>query len=139
MQNMLDKLNLVATRCVRERQENTKMELTEQEKRNHFRAKACYVCDGAFLESNKKVRDHFRRTGNYRGAAHNACNINYFTNRCLPVAFHNLQGYDSHLIIKKAFEVVKEGEKLDAIPNSGENFMTFEGTLKLIAVQSSQT
>ncbi len=48
-----------------------------------------------------------------------------FSNRYIPVVFHNLRGYDSHLIIKKAFEFVKEGEKIDAIPNSGENFMTF--------------
>ena len=47
--------------------------------------------------------------------------------------FRNLRGYDSHLIIKKAFEVVKEGEKIDAIPNSGEKFMTFSiGNLKFI-------
>ena len=57
------------------------------------------------------------------GAAHNVCNINYFTNRYLPVVFHNLRGYDSHLIIEKAFEIVKEGEKIDAIPNSGEKFL----------------
>ena len=102
-----------------------KMTLTAEDTRNHFRAKTCYICEGAFTESNKKVKDICHRTGNYRGAAHNACNINYFTNLYLPVVFHNLRGYDSHLIIKKAFEVVKEGEKIDAIPNSGEKFMTF--------------
>jgi hypothetical protein len=133
VQNMLEQLRLLGSRCVKEQQENTKMELTEQDKRNHFRAKTCYICEGAFTESNKTVRDHCHRTGNYRGAAHNACNINYFINRYLPVVFHNLRGYDSHLIIKKAFEVVKEGEKIDAIPNSGEKFMTFSiGNLKFI-------
>ena len=108
VQNMLEQLRLLATRCVKEQQENANMTLTEQDKRNHFRAKTCYICEGAFTESNKKVRDHCHRTGNYRGAAHNACNINYFSNRYLPVVFHNLRGYDSHLIIKKAFEFVKK-------------------------------
>ena len=77
------------------------------------------------LNQIKKVRDHCHRTGCYRGAAHNACNINYYNNRCLPVVFHNLRGYDSHLIIKKAFDVVKDGESINAIPNSGEKCVTF--------------
>ncbi len=64
---------------------------------------------------------------------HNACNITYFPNHYLPVAFHNLRGYDSHLIIKKAFQNVKDGEKIDAIPKSGEKTMTFSvGHLKII-------
>ncbi len=39
--------------------------------------------------------------------------------------FHNLRGYDSHIIVKKAFEIVKDNEKKDATPNSGENFVTW--------------
>ena len=64
VQNMLEQLRLLATRCVKEQQENANMTLTEQDKRNHFRAKTCYICEGAFTESNKKVRDHCHRTGN---------------------------------------------------------------------------
>ena len=109
------------------------MELTAEDVKNYKKTKVCYICNGAFTETNKKVRDHCHRTGNYRGAAHNACNINYFSNRYLPVVFHNLRGYDSHLILKKAFEIVKDGESINAIPNSGEKFMTFSiGNLKFI-------
>ena len=132
VQNMLEQLRLLATRCVKEQQENTKMELTADDVKDFKRAKVCSICGGAFTESNKKVRDHCHRTGNYRGAAHNACNINYFNNRYLPVVFHNLRGYDSHLILKKAFEIIKDGESINAIPNSGEKFMTFSiGNLKI--------
>ena len=35
-----------------------------------------------------------------------------------------MRGYDSHLILKRAFDVVG-GDKIKAIPNSGEKFMTF--------------
>ena len=49
------------------------------------------------------------------------------------MVFHNLRGYDSHLILKKAFEIIKDGESINAIPNSGEKFMTFSiGNLKFI-------
>ena len=131
--NMIEQLRLLASRCVKEQQQNEKMELTVKDNVNFKRATKCYICEGAFTESNKKVRDHCHRTGSYRGAAHNACNINYYSNRYLPIVFHNLRGYDSHLIIKKAFEVMKGTEKIDAIPNSGEKFMTFSiGNMKFI-------
>ena len=50
-----------------------------------------------------------------------------FSNRLLFVNFHNLKGYDSHLISKQAFETKsKLGiRKIDAIPHSCNNCMTF--------------
>ena len=83
----------------------------------------------------KKVRNHDHRTGCYRGAAHDKCTINYFSNRLLPVIFHSLKGYDSHLIIKQSFEINNKlgNKKMDAIPNSYEKFVTFSvGDLKPI-------
>eukprot|EP01044_Picomonas_judraskeda_P046439 COSAG03_NODE_25918_length_262_cov_1.276074_1_plen_80_part_00 len=48
-----------------------------------------------------KVRDHDHLTGKYRGAAHNSCNLEEGKKRTrhytIPVFFHNLKGYDSHL------------------------------------------
>ena len=107
--------------------------MTEEDVRNFKKATLCSICSKPFADWKDKVRDHCHRTGKYRGAAHNCCNINYYSNRFLPVVFHNLRGYDSHLIIKKAFEVVKGKERLEAIPNSGEKFMTFSvGNLEFI-------
>ena len=34
-------------------------------------------------------------------AAHNKCNINLRLPRKLPIIFHNLQGYDGHIILKE--------------------------------------
>ena len=55
------------------------------------------------------------------------CNINFFSNKYLPVFFHNLKGYDGHLIIKEAFKINQEiGDKeISAVPNSNEKFMSF--------------
>ena len=56
------------------------------------------------IESNKKyhkVRDHCHYTREYRGAAHDICNLRYETPKEIPVAFRNGSTYDYHFIIKK--------------------------------------
>lgn len=58
----------------------------------------CHICQKK-LESDR-VRDHCHVTGKFRGAAHNACNLNLKQKERIPVLFHNLRGYDSHLIMQ---------------------------------------
>ena len=45
-----------------------------------------------------KVKDHCHVTSKFRGAAHNKCKLRI--PRKLPIIFHNLQGYDGHIIFK---------------------------------------
>ena len=52
------------------------------------------------IEDNK-VRDNCHITGKYRGVQHWSCNINLKISKKLVVIFHNLKGYDSHLIFKE--------------------------------------
>ena len=49
-------------------------------------------------DEDEKVRDHCHITGKFRCAAHWGCNINLQLTKKIPVIFHNLRGYDSHLI-----------------------------------------
>ena len=80
----------------------------------------CHIC-GNKLGSDR-VRDHCHFTGKYRGASHNHCNLMCRKPKVLPVIFHNLQGYDSHLFIR---ELAKVEGKLDCIPNTEEKYITF--------------
>ena len=69
-----------------------------------------------------KVRDYCHITSKFRGAAHWDCNINFQLTKKIPVIFHNLKGYDSHLIFS---ELNKFDIKISAIPNGLEKYMAF--------------
>ena len=65
--------------------------MTPEDNKKFYSATCCSICGGCFKENDTKVRDHEHRTGLFRGASRNKCNINYFNNRFLPVVFHNLR------------------------------------------------
>ena len=91
-------------------------------------AETCHVCDKP-LESDS-VRDHCHITGEYRGAAHNACNLKLRLNPSIPLVFHNLRGYDSHLLMQAISKV--EG-RVSCIPNNTEKYISFSlGQLRFI-------
>ena len=80
----------------------------------------CWICEKLIDDDDEKVRDHCHVTGKFRGAAHWNCNLQ-LTEKVL-IIFHNLRGYDSHLIFDelKNFDV-----KIDVIPNRLEKYMAF--------------
>ena len=61
----------------------------------------CWICGKLFDVGDDKVRDHCHITGKYRDAVHWSCNNNLKLTKRISVIFHNLRGYDSHLIIKE--------------------------------------
>ena len=75
-------------------------ELTDEEWEQCKNAERYYACNGPFTPENKKVIGHCHLTGKYRGAACNNCNLRMQVPGFVPVLFHNLEGYDSHLFIK---------------------------------------
>ena len=114
--------------------------LTKEEKINYNDQQICYISKKEFektdttksssLERKKhhKVRDHCHYTGNYRGAAHNVCNLRYKVPKEIPVGFHNGSTYDYHFIIK---ELVKEFQgNFDCLGENTEKYITFSVPLK---------
>ena len=93
-------------------------------------ATKCWICKGEFDDTadekgyrkNEKVKDHCHYTGRFRGAAHNSCNLKYKKPKFIPVVFHNLSGYDSHLFIKN---LGYTAGNIDCIPNNEEKYISF--------------
>jgi hypothetical protein len=133
VQEMLIELNTLAEECIKKMQENQKIDMTKEDKAAYYNVTTCHICNKKFNDDkNYKVRDHDHRTGEFRGAAHTKCNINYFCNRYLPIVFHNLRGYDGHQIIQEAYNLFPNSD-ISVIPNSYEKFMSFKfGPLKFI-------
>ena len=106
------------------------MKLSPNELKQFDEATKCWICNEEFddtadekgYKKNKKVKDHCHYTGRFRGAAHNSCNLNYKKPKFIPVVFHNLSGYDSHLFIKNLG--FTDGT-IDCIPNNEEKYISF--------------
>ena len=75
-----------------------------------------------------KVKDHCK-------ISHRDCNINVKLNHRIPVVFHNLKNYHSHLIKK---ELGKFNLKVNVIPAGSEKYMSFSINNKLSFIDSFQ-
>ena len=92
--------------------------MSEKEEEEFQSNNICWICEKLIDDEDEKVRDHCHVTGKFRGPAHWSCNVNLQLTKKVPVIFHNLRGYDSHLIFDelKNFDV-----KIDVIPNRLKN------------------
>ena len=95
--------------------------MSEKEEEQFQSSKICCICEKLIDDDDEKVRDHFHVTGRFRGASHWSCNINLQLTKKVPVIFHNLRGYGSHLsfVELKTFDV-----KID-VPNRLGKYMAF--------------
>uniref|UniRef100_A0A158P4F2 C2H2-type domain-containing protein n=1 Tax=Tetranychus urticae TaxID=32264 RepID=A0A158P4F2_TETUR len=93
--------------------------LTDSEREAYAKATDCYVC-GAELFADK-VLDHCHLTGKFRGAAHNQCNLMMRLPQKIPVVFHNLKGYDAHIIISGLKTNLVS--KIHVIPQNTEKYI----------------
>ena len=110
------------------------------DKENFKKATHCWICEKAFKENScydaeKKVLDHCHITGKYRGPAHNGCNLELHIKPeqiLIPVLFHNLSGYDSHIIMR-GLGALECQDDINLIPYNMEKYMAFNlGPLRFL-------
>ena len=111
------------------------MNLSPEEETNFQESTHCYMCNDAFQAKSinwKKVRDHNHATGQYRGAAHSFCNLEKKRSRHIPIFFHNLRGYDAHLIMRGIHRYAKR-KQIKVIANTMERYVAFQvGSLRFL-------
>ena len=98
--------------------------MDKEDWKEYFKKSNCAICKGPLTV--ETVRDHDHLTGNFRGAAHSQCNLQYQLPKFVPVIFHNLLGYDSHLFIK---QLGKSKGNINCIPNNEEKYISFSKTI----------
>ena len=122
--------------------------MTDNDNKKYKNAKICHICEKSLIVNKNRdaVRDHCHITGKYRGAAHNECNFKLKVSPFLiqiPVVFHNLKGYDSHLIMQEISKIQENDEsekikgynmyKRSCISNNTEKYISFNlGNLRFI-------
>ena len=131
---------------------NKPLKITKDDEDKFKKAKGCHICDKGYNEKDIRVRDHCHITGEYRGSAHQECNLLLRVDPDkikIPVIFHNLRGYDSHFIMQEIGAIVKthtyknkKGEEkqmnINAIPNNMEKYMAFMLGNHLVFLDSFQ-
>ena len=96
--------------------------LTKKQWEKYKKASRCHICFKPFDSKNLKVRDHCHYTGHYRGPTHLLCNLRYRIPSYIPVVYHNLLGYDTHVFIK---ELGKNSRDMEVIAKNKEDYISF--------------
>ena len=85
---------------------NKNLIISEEDEHLFQQSNSCWICKKHIDNDDEKVRDHCHVTWKFRGAAHWSCNINLQLTKKVPVIFHNLRGYDSHLIFLRLINLM---------------------------------
>ena len=98
---------------------NKDLIMTNEDEEIYQNSQLCWIFKQEL--NTDKVRDHCHITGKFRGPEHNECNLKLRIPRKLPIIFHNLQGYDGHIIFKELnnFDV-----DISVIPKGIDKYMS---------------
>ena len=105
---------------------NTKKDIimTQEDEEDYKNKNICGFCEKN-IESDK-VRDHCHLTGNYKGPAHNVCNIN--VRRQIVILYHLyfiiFSNYDCHMFFKRLVDFKKDKVKFEIIPKTNEEYIS---------------
>ena len=104
-----------------------KIDMTEEDKKAFKESTHCHICKkGLDWNSVKnypvKDHDHFLEKKNYRGSAHNSCNLRYWERtKKVPVMFHNL-AYDLNNFLLDLLKLADNPDDISIIPQNLEKF-----------------
>ena len=83
--------------------------------------------DDENYKNKRKLKDHCYYTGNFRGASHSKCSLNYKVPKDIPIIIRNVS-YDTHFLINQLAQEFK-GE-LNCIGENMEKYIKFSVPIK---------
>ena len=98
---------------------NKRLIMINEDEEVYNNSRICWICKEEL--NTDKVRDHCHVTGKFTEAAHNKCNISLRLPKKLAIIFHNLQGYDGHIIFK---EINNFNVDIAVIPKGIDKYMS---------------
>ena len=110
--------------------------MTIEDEENYQNSQNCWICDQKIINNKDKVRDHCHITGKFRGIAHRECNSKLRIPRKIPIIFHNLEGYDGHLIFRELNNF--KDIDIQVIPKTDERYMSIIVNNNIIFLDSLQ-
>ena len=110
--------------------------MTIDNEERYQNSQICWICNEKINHDKDKERDHCHITGKFRGAAHKKCNLKLKIPRKLPVIFHNLEGYDEHIIFKELNNF--DDIDIQVIPRTSEEYMSIIVNRNIIFLDSNQ-
>ena len=113
---------------------NKKLKMPIEDEDNYQNSQNCWICNEKI--DDKKVRDHCHITGKYRGTAHSQCNLKLKISKKLPIIFHNLEGYDGHLIFRELNDF--KDINIQVIPKANERYMSITVNNSIVFLDSLQ-
>ena len=112
---------------------NKESVITKKDDKNCEKSTRWWTYDSNYVDDDVKVRNHCHITGKYRGSAHRNCNIKDKSYHKIPIAFHNLENYDSNFTMQ---ELDKFDFQINIIPNGLEKYVSFIINKKLIFIDN---
>ena len=110
--------------------------MTIEDEDNYQNSQNCWICEEKIINNKDKARDHCHIPGKYRGAAHKKCNSELRIPRKLPIIFHNLEGYDGHLIFRELNNF--KDIDIQVIPKTNERYMSIIVNNSIVFLDSLQ-
>ena len=120
MENLVVELEYLASIIYNKPQ--AKIIYEREDKIKHENTNSCHVCGEGFCEKRKKLRNFNYYTGEYLGPCHYDCKSQRA--KFIPIFFHNLSNYDSHLFITNLASKLS-GEKINVIPNNEQKYISY--------------
>ena len=94
----------------------------------------CWIYNEKIIKD--KVRDHCHITGKFRSPSNRERNSKLRIPRKLPIIFHNLEGYDGHIIFKELNNF--DNIDIQVIPKANEKYMSIIINNSIVFLDSLQ-